>query len=56
MKHLSLFISVIFHPLLMATYGCLLLFFGINNTVYDYLTPKDVKLRLTLAYRKGQEC
>jgi hypothetical protein len=32
----------------MATYGCLLLFFGISNTVYDYLTPFDTKWRITL--------
>ncbi len=28
----------------MATYMCLLLFFGIQNTVYDYLTPLRAKL------------
>lgn len=33
--------------MLMATYGCLLLFFGIKNTVYDYLTALETKLRLT---------
>ncbi len=32
------------HPLLMATYMCLLLFFGIQNTVYDYLTPLRAKV------------
>jgi len=32
----------------MATYGCVLLFFGIPNTVYDYLTPFDTKWRVTL--------
>lgn len=31
----------------MATYGCLLLFFFIPNTVYDYLTPLDNKIRIT---------
>src|SRR4051812_33986814 len=31
----------------MATYGCLLLFFGIRDTVYDYLTPVDTKWRIT---------
>jgi hypothetical protein len=44
----ALIISVIFHPLLMATYGCLLLFFGIKNTVYDYLTAFDTKWRISL--------
>lgn len=32
----------------MATYGCLLLFFGIHNTVYDFLTPLQNKWRITL--------
>lgn len=31
----------------MATYTCLLLFFGIPDTVYDFLTPLDNKLRIT---------
>jgi hypothetical protein len=31
----------------MATYGCLMLFFLIPNTVYDYLTPFDNKIRIT---------
>ena len=36
------------HPLLMATYMCLLLFFGIHNTVYDYLTPFETKWRISV--------
>jgi hypothetical protein len=32
----------------MATYGCLLLFFGIRDTVYDYLTPWETKWRISL--------
>ena len=32
----------------MATYGCLLLFFGIKNTVYDYLTPFETKWRISI--------
>lgn len=35
------------HPLLMATYGCLLLFFGINGTIYDIMTPNENKWRIT---------
>ena len=46
MKALALFISVLFHPLLMLTYACLLLFFGIQNTVYDFLTPFETKWRV----------
>jgi len=32
----------------MATYGCLLLFFGIKNTVYDFLTEFDTKWRISV--------
>lgn len=46
MRAVALFISVLFHPLLMATYGCLLLFYGIPNTVYDFLTPAETKWQL----------
>lgn len=48
MKGLASIISVVFHPLLMCTYGCLLLFFGIHNTVYDYLTSFETKWRISL--------
>lgn len=48
MKGLALFISILLHPMLMATYGCLLLFFGIKNTVYDFMTPFETKWRITL--------
>lgn len=47
MKTLALIVSVVLHPLLMATYGCLLLFFGINDTIYDYMTPYDNKWRIS---------
>lgn len=40
--------SVLFHPLLMCTYGCLLLFFGIHDTIYDYLTAFETKWRISL--------
>lgn len=48
MRTLALLISVLFHPLLMATYGCLLLFFGIRDTVYDYMTAFDTKWRISI--------
>lgn len=32
----------------MATYGCLLLFFGIRDTVYDYMTAFDTKWRISI--------
>lgn len=48
MRALAQTISVLFHPLLMATYGCVLMFYGIRNTIFDYLTPADAKWRITL--------
>lgn len=48
MKAFANSISVLFHPLLMATYGCLLLFYGIKNTVYDFMTPPETKWRISL--------
>lgn len=48
MRNLALLISVLFHPLLMATYGCLLLFFGIKNTVFDIMTPLEAKWRVSI--------
>lgn len=41
-------LSYIFHPLLMATYGCLLLFFGLSETIYAIFTPFKVKILITL--------
>ena len=32
----------------MATYGCLLIFFGMKNTIYENLTPLGKKWRITL--------
>jgi hypothetical protein len=32
----------------MATYGCAFLMFGLKGSVYDFLTPYPVKLRITL--------
>ena len=46
-RQLSIFISAVFHPLLMATYGCVLIFFLIRNTIFDYLTPFDIKWRIS---------
>lgn len=40
-------ISIIFHPLLMPTYGCLLLFFLKPNTPFDLLTPLKIKWLIT---------
>lgn len=48
MKNIPNIISHVFHPLLMATYGCLLVFFGLTNTIYYVFTPLKLKLILTL--------
>ncbi|MBK9285331.1 MAG: hypothetical protein IPM51_13600 [Sphingobacteriaceae bacterium] len=48
MKSLAFWISVILHPLLMASYGCLFIFFIIQNTIFDYLTPFGLKWRISL--------
>jgi hypothetical protein len=47
MRAAAWIISVTLHPLLMATYGCVLLFFVIPDTVYDYLTSPAIKWRIT---------
>ncbi len=48
MKAIANVISNLCHPLLMATYGCLLVFFGLTNTIYYAFTPLQLKLVLTL--------
>ncbi len=48
MKNIAHLISYLFHPLLMATYGCLLVFFGFTNSIYFVFTPLKLKLVLTL--------
>ena len=47
MKTFANIISHVFHPLLMATYGCLLVFFGLTDTIYAVFTPLRVKLLIT---------
>ncbi|MBS1636281.1 MAG: PA-phosphatase [Bacteroidetes bacterium] len=47
MKTFANIISYVFHPLLMATYGCLLVFFGLTDTIYAVFTPLRVKLLIT---------
>ena len=48
MKSIANIISNIFHPLLMATYGCLMVFFGLTNSIYYVFTPFKLKLVLIL--------
>ncbi len=48
MRFTAFLISIAFHPLLMATYGCLLLFFGIKNSLFEMLTPWAGKVQITI--------
>lgn len=48
MDKITNIISHLFHPLLMATYGCLIVFFGLTDTIYFIFTPFKLKLVLTL--------
>lgn len=48
MKKTANIISHVFHPLLMATYGCLLLFFVLTNTIYYLFTPLRLKIVITV--------
>ncbi|MES2514124.1 MAG: hypothetical protein V4580_08255 [Bacteroidota bacterium] len=41
-------ISHAFHPLLMATYGCLIIFYGLTDTIYFVFTPQKQKVIITL--------
>lgn len=43
MKILAVIISYVFHPLLMATYGCITVFFGLSHSMYDLFTPLRLK-------------
>ena len=47
MKSIANIISHLFHPLLIATYGCLIVFFGLTDTIYFIFTPFRLKLVLT---------
>lgn len=47
MRTTATIISNIFHPLLMATYGCLLVFFCLTNTIYYIFTPLKIKWIIT---------
>ncbi len=47
MRSIASFISYLFHPLLMATYGCLLVFFGLTNSMYAVYTPLKIKWIIT---------
>lgn len=40
--------SYLFHPLLMATYGCLIIFFGLTETIYFVFTPLRIKIVLII--------
>ena len=44
MSFLANLFSYIFHPLLMVTYMCLIIFFGIENSMFYMFTPLKLKL------------
>ena len=44
MKSVAKIVSVIFHPLLMCTYGSLSLFFLFKGSIYDFMFPLRYKL------------
>ena len=44
MKNFAYTISVIFHPLLMCSYGSFILFFFLKGSVYDFMTPLKLKV------------
>lgn len=48
MKSFAGIISYLFHPLLTATYGCLLVFFGMTGSIYYVFTPLKMKLVITI--------
>lgn len=48
MKRFANFISYCFHPLLTATYGCLLVFFGMKGSIYYVFTPLRLKVVITV--------
>jgi len=48
LKTLANIFSVLLHPMLMPTYGLLLLFFGVEGIIYDYMTPEPLKWRLII--------
>lgn len=47
MTKIASLISYLFHPLLMATYGCLLVFFGLTHSMYAIYTPLKIKWIIT---------
>lgn len=48
MKKFATLISYLFHPLLIATYGCILVFFCLTNSIYFIFTPLKLKFVITL--------
>jgi hypothetical protein len=48
LRSFAFIISALFHPLLMASYACLLLFFGFKNSVFELMTAYSTKWQITL--------
>lgn len=48
MTKFATILSYLFHPLLMATYGCLFVFFGLSHSLFALYTPLKIKWVITL--------
>lgn len=43
MRSFANIVSVLFHPLLMCSYGSIIFFFFLKGSIYDYMTPLKLK-------------
>jgi hypothetical protein len=48
MKQAAYIISVLFHPLLMPTYACLMLFYGFRNSIFELMTSNESKWQIII--------
>jgi hypothetical protein len=48
LKTLAQIISFLFHPCFIPCYATLIMFYGLNNSVYNLLTPQETKWRVAI--------
>ncbi len=48
MKNAAYVISVLFHPLLMPTFACLMLFYGFRNSIFELMTSNESKWQIII--------
>lgn len=48
MKNAAYIISVLFHPLLMPTFACLMLFYGFRNSIFELMTSNESKWQIII--------